>query len=61
MPVLTPKPKKDTRKGVLYRPPPGLIEAIDDAAGELGLSRNEAMTQLLQFALEAHKKRPKGR
>lgn len=59
MPVLVakpkPAPKKDARKGVLYRPPPGLIESIDAAADELGLSRNEAMTQLLRFALEAHR------
>jgi hypothetical protein len=31
-PVLVPKPKKGSRKGVLYRPPPGLIEEIDEAA-----------------------------
>lgn len=63
MPVLVPKPKpppkpkRPTKKGVLYRPPPGLIESIDKAAGELGLSRNEAITQLLRFALTAHTKR----
>ncbi len=66
MPVLVPKPKppvskKPPKKGVIYRPPPGLIEEIDDAAGELNLSRNEAMTQLLRFAIEAHNKKPKGR
>lgn len=43
-------------KGVAYRGPPELVERIDQAAADLNLSRNEAMTQLLKFALDAHEK-----
>lgn len=59
--VLSPKekPKKEPPKAVPYRGPPELVAEIDKAAGELGLSRNEAMTQLLQFALAEHRKEQK--
>lgn len=61
--VLVPKPPRPTSADkptrVLFRPTPGLIEDIDDAAGVLGLSRNEAMNQLLRFAIDEHNKKPK--
>jgi hypothetical protein len=59
--VLSPKekPKRPEPKAVPYRGPPDLVAEIDAAAEALGLSRNEAMTQLLRFALEAHRKEQK--
>lgn len=59
--VLHPKPpkvpvKKKAKPGVLYRPPAGLLERIDAAADEMKISRNEAMTQLISFALGVHEK-----
>lgn len=54
-PVLLAKDKSKT-KSVPYRGPVELVASIDEAAKQLGLSRNEAMTQLLRFALEAHQK-----
>ncbi|MDP1916268.1 MAG: ribbon-helix-helix domain-containing protein [Myxococcales bacterium] len=63
-PVLMPKDKTKTPPTpVNYRCPSDLLASIDAAAKELGLSRNEAMTQLLRFALEQHQaertKKPK--
>jgi hypothetical protein len=58
-PVLTqkePPPPKPKPAKVLYRGPQELVDEIDAAAKELDLSRNEAMTQLLRFAIEAHKR-----
>jgi Ribbon-helix-helix protein, copG family len=55
VPVLTGKERPVT-KGVPYRGPPDLVAEIDQAAHELGISRNEAMTQLLRFALDAHRR-----
>lgn len=57
--VLAPKEKKKLPKPVQFRPPADLVEEIDQVRTELGLSRNEAMTQLLRFALEAHRKEQK--
>lgn len=56
--VLTPKekPKKEGPRMVPFRGAKDLIAEIDKAAGELNLSRNEAMTQLLRYALDAHRK-----
>lgn len=51
-----PKPKKPEPKAVQYRAPPELMKEIDAAAKRAGISRNEAMTQFLKFALEADKK-----
>ncbi len=56
-PVLDPK---SPTKAVAYRGPADLVEEIDRAADELGLSRNEAMTQLLRYAIDAHKKERAG-
>ncbi len=53
--VLAPKEKKKA-KSALFRGPPELVDEIDKAAKELGISRNEAMRQLLRYALDAHKK-----
>lgn len=55
-PVLTPRPPKAETKPVIYRGPKELIAEIDAVAAELGLSRTEAMTQFLRFALEVHRK-----
>ena len=52
-PVLTPS-HRETVKNVLYRAPVDLIQSIDAAAEQAGLSRNEAMTQFLRFALNLH-------
>ena len=54
--VLAPKEKKKAPRSTPFRGPEELIAEIDKAAKELGLSRNEAMNQLLRFALDAHKK-----
>lgn len=65
--VLAPKekPKKEPPKAVPYRGPAELVAEIDRAAEQLGLSRNEAMTQLLKYALDAYKaeqaKKPKAK
>ncbi|MHB8878358.1 MAG: ribbon-helix-helix domain-containing protein [Myxococcaceae bacterium] len=61
-PVLTGKTEQSEPKPkpVNYRPPAGLVAEIDEAAKGLGISRNEAMTQLLRFALDAHwKEKPR--
>lgn len=56
-PVLSPKEKTaPERIDFRYRGTRELLVEVDAAAAELGLSRNEAMTQLLRFALEAHRK-----
>lgn len=56
-PVLTPKEKAaPERIDFRYRGTRELLVEVDAAADELELSRNEAMTQLLRFALDAHKK-----
>lgn len=56
--VLSPKERqrKPPPKMVPFRSTPEFIAEIDSAAAELGLSRNEAMSQLLRFALDAHRK-----
>lgn len=56
--VLTPKekPKRTPPKMVPFRASEDLIKEIDEAANELGLSRNEAMTQLIRYALAEHRK-----
>jgi hypothetical protein len=41
---------------VVYRGPPDLVARLTKAAKALNLSRNEAMTQLLKFALEEHER-----
>lgn len=60
--ILAPKekPKRPEPKMVHYRAPPDLIKEIDAAAKKAGVSRNEAMTQFLRFALE-HEKEPRKR
>jgi hypothetical protein len=60
--ILSPEnePRRPESKPIQYRPPPGLIEEIDDAAKKAGLSRNKAMTQLLRFALDAAKREQQG-
>ena len=53
-PVLVEKEKPSaTRRVVNYRGPAALVAEIDRAAARRKLSRNEAMTQLLKFALDA--------
>ena len=41
---------------VLYRAPTALAEELDRAAKSAGISRNEAMTQYLRYALDEEKK-----
>lgn len=50
------KPKRPQPKAVPYRGPQELVDEIDRAAAELELSRNEAMTQLLRYALAEHRR-----
>lgn len=61
--VITPKvkPKKVPPKMVPFRASEEFIKEIDDAAEAKGVSRNEAMTQLLRFALDAEHGGPKRR
>ncbi|MFT3842121.1 MAG: hypothetical protein QM723_34340 [Myxococcaceae bacterium] len=60
VPVLIGRAKPELKE-VLYRGPKDLVDDIDKAATELGLSRNEAMTQLLRFALDEHAKGAKSK
>jgi len=53
-PVLEPKKPSSKRVAVAYRGPADLVGELDRAAKEKGISRNEAMTQLLRYALDAH-------
>jgi metal-responsive CopG/Arc/MetJ family transcriptional regulator len=55
-PVLVRKAPKAEIKPVVYRGPKELVAEIDSAAKELGLTRTEAITQFLRYALEAHHK-----
>lgn len=41
---------------VLYRAPSDVMERVDAAAKQKNLSRNNTITQLLTFALDAHEK-----
>jgi hypothetical protein len=56
--ILAPKekPKRPEPKAVQYRAPQELIDEVDAAAAEAGISRNEAITQFLKFALAEHRK-----
>ncbi|MBK7858403.1 MAG: hypothetical protein IPJ65_07225 [Archangiaceae bacterium] len=56
MSVLAPKGKKLPPPSVQFRPPPELVARLDRARGDLGLSRNAALVQLVSFALDAHEK-----
>lgn len=61
--ILVPKekPKRPEPKAVQYRAPADLIKEIDAAAKRAGISRNEAMTQFLRFALDHEKSESKKR
>jgi hypothetical protein len=61
--VITPKAKtkKVPPKMVPFRASEEFIKEIDEAAEAKGVSRNEAMTQLLRFALDAEHGRAKKR
>lgn len=56
--ALTPKKKekKQPPPSVQFRPPPDLVDEVDSVRRPLGLSRNEAMTQLLRMGLAEHKR-----
>lgn len=58
-PVLVGKESKPKSGTVLYRGKPDLVAEIDRIAARLNLSRNEAITQLLEFAVAEHVKETK--
>lgn len=53
-------PKEPDSSIISVRLKVALVEELEEAAREAGMSRNKAIAQLLRFALEANKaKRPK--
>ncbi|MFT3842983.1 MAG: ribbon-helix-helix protein, CopG family [Myxococcaceae bacterium] len=46
--------KTDQTIATTFRAPRELVEEIDRAAADEGLTRNKAIVQLLRFALSAH-------
>ena len=54
--IVTPKEKKpiDDLKPTSLRLPQGMVQELEQVAVEAGRSRNEAIVQLLRYALDAH-------